>query len=268
MGFSVWGFFCIVGMDFFAYSGWNAVVYIAGEIKEPQRNLSKSMLLGTAAVIMLYLALNVILLWGADPEAIKGKENVASIVAESLGGTRLAGLISLLIVVSLTTSVSAMLMAGPRVYAKMAEDGYLPSWMKSPNPPGYANMVFQSVIVLLMLWIPRFRDLITYIGFSLGIGTALTVVGLIRLKREEGASIHIPGWPLTPALFLVMVIWVSVFSIWNNPLPSFLSLLTLSGGWLAWWIQEKEKSQMARIELKLDYPFQVFIIYAGESWLL
>jgi APA family basic amino acid/polyamine antiporter len=224
---------------FFAYSGWNAVVYIAGEIKEPHRNLSKSMLLGTTAVIALYLALNVTLLWGADPEAIKGKENVASIVAESLGGTRLAGFISLLIVVSLTTSVSAMLMAGPRVYAKMAEDGYLPSWMKSPNPPGHANMAIQLVVVLLMLWVPRFRDLITYIGFTLGIGTALTVGGLIRLKRKEGANIRVPGWPVTPALFLAMVLWVTLFSIWNNPLPSFLGLLTVGAGWLAWWIQEK-----------------------------
>lgn len=228
---------------FFAYAGWNAVVYIAGEIKEPHRNLSKSMLIGTLAVILLYLALNAVLLWGTDPESIKGKENVASIVAESLGGTRMAGFISFLIVVSLTTSVSAMLMAGPRVYAKMAEDGYLPSFMKSPNPPGCSNMVFQLVVVLLMLWIPRFRDLITYIGFTLGIGTALTVVGLVRLKRKEGASMRVPGWPVIPFLFLLMVLWVTVFSIRNNPFPSFLGLLTLLGGWGAWWVQEKAKER-------------------------
>ena len=129
------------------------------------RGMSSRDNIGTLAVILLYLVLNAVLLWGADPESIKGKENVASIVAESLGGTRMAGFISFLIVVSLTTSVSAMLMAGPRVYAKMAEDGYLPSFMKSPNPPGCSNMVFQLVVVLLMLWIPRFRDLFTYIGF-------------------------------------------------------------------------------------------------------
>lgn len=228
---------------FFAYSGWNAVVYVAGEMKSPQKNLSKSMFVGTVVVIALYLTINVVLLWGGDPEAMKGKENVASIVANTLGGTRLAAFVSILIIVSLATSVSAMLMAGPRVYAKMADDGYLPVWMKAPNPPGRNNMIFQLVVVLIMLWIPRFRDLITYIGFSLGIGTALTVIGLVRLKIKEKANLHVPGWPLIPIVFLAMVLWVTIFSIWNAPFPSFLGLLTLGGGWLAWWFQEHRMRQ-------------------------
>ncbi|MBT5926690.1 MAG: APC family permease [Verrucomicrobia bacterium] len=239
---------------FFAYSGWNAVVYIAGEVKKPQRNLPRSMLYGTSIVIAFYLALNGVFLWSTPPDAISGKENVASIVAESLGGANLAAFVSLMIVVSLITSISAMLMAGPRVYAKMADDGYLPTWMKSPNPPGWENMVFQVVVVFLLLWIPRFQDLLTYIGFTLGIGTALTVIGLIRLKIKEGRNIHVIGWPLTPVLFLAMVLWVTAFSIWNKPLPSAYGLLTLGLGWFAWWFQEKGKSKRGFSEPKIGKP--------------
>ena len=229
---------------FFAYSGWNAAVYIAGEVNEPERNLPRSMLYGTTIVMALYLALNVLFLWGASSDAIRGKENVASIVADSLGGPVLARFVSLIIVISLTTSISAMLMAGPRVYAKMAEDGYLPAWMKSAHPPVCGNMSFQLVVVLLMLWIPRFKDLLTYIGFSLGIGTALSVIGLIRLKLKEGKGIRVPGWPLTPILFLAMVLWVTIFSIWRHLLPSFYGLLTLCAGWFAWLLQERHKSSI------------------------
>jgi basic amino acid/polyamine antiporter, APA family len=75
---------------------------------------------------------------------------------------------------------------------------------------------------------------LTYIGFTLGLSTAATVLGLVRLRRREGVSLRVPGWPWVPALFLVSVLGTTGFSIVRRPTESLLSLATMGIGWLAW----------------------------------
>jgi len=235
-----WGTFSVsLVWIYFAYSGWNAAVYIGGEVRDPDRNLPRAMTFGTIIVVVLYLALNGVFLWSGSFESMAGREDVARVAAESIGGQGLAQWVTLIILVSLMTSISAMLMAGPRVYAKMAEDGYLPRWMKSAQPPGWGNISLQIFVALLLLWIPTFKDLLAYIGFTLGIGTALTVLGLVKLKMKVHPNLNVPGWPIVPLLFLVMVLWVTVFSIWRQPVPSLYGVLTLLIGWVAWWFHRR-----------------------------
>lgn len=235
-----WGTFSVsLVWIYFAYSGWNAAVYIGGEVRDPDRNLPRAMTFGTIIVVVLYLALNGVFLWSGSLESMAGREDVARVAAESIGGQGLAQWVTLIILVSLMTSISAMLMAGPRVYAKMAEDGYLPCWMKSAQPPGWGNISLQIFVALLLLWIPTFKDLLAYIGFTLGIGTALTVLGLVKLKMKVHPNLNVPGWPIVPLLFLVMVLWVTVFSIWRQPVPSLYGVLTLLIGWVAWWFHRR-----------------------------
>ena len=235
-----WGTFSVsLVWIYFAYSGWNAAVYIGGEVRDPDRNLPRAMTFGTIIVVVLYLALNGVFLWSGSLESMAGREDVARVAAESIGGQGLAQWVTLIILVSLMTSISAMLMAGPRVYAKMAEDGYLPRWMKSAQPPGWGNISLQIFVALLLLWIPTFKDLLAYIGFTLGIGTALTVLGLVKLKMKVHPNLNVPGWPVVPLLFLVMVLWVTVFSIWRQPVPSLYGVLTLLIGWVAWWFHRR-----------------------------
>ena len=235
-----WGTFSVsLVWIYFAYSGWNAAVYIGGEVRDPDRNLPRAMTFGTIIVVVLYLALNGVFLWSGSFESMAGREDVARVAAESIGGKGLAQWVTLIILVSLMTSISAMLMAGPRVYAKMAEDGYLPRWMKSSQPPGWGNIFLQIFAALLLLWIPTFKDLLAYIGFTLGIGTALTVLGLVKLKMKVHPNLKVPGWPIVPLLFLVMVLWVTVFSIWRQPVPSLYGVLTLLIGWIAWWFHRR-----------------------------
>ena len=85
-----------------------------------------------------------------------------------------------------------------------------------------------------MFWIPNFPDLAKYIGFTLGIGTALTVVGLIRLKRREPDRVRVPGWPVVPVAFLLVVGAVTVFAVIREPRASLFGLLTVLLGVLAW----------------------------------
>lgn len=220
---------------YFAYSGWNAAVYVAGEVKDPHRNLPRALLWGTSLVVLFYLALNAVMLYATAGADLAGKVDVARLAAIAIGGPILGAFTTGLILIALLTSISAMVMAGPRVYAKMAEDGILPACFDSETPPARNAVVLQLVVALLMLWIPRFPDLVKYIGFTLGIGTALTVVGLIRLKRKE--NIAVPGWPWLPALFLGAISAVSVFSIAREPAASLFGLASLGVGWLAWKLQ-------------------------------
>ena len=119
----------------FSYSGWNAAVYIGGEVRDPERNLPRALLLGTVLVTVLYLGLNAVFVFAAPIEQLAGKLEIGRIAAEHLGGPALANAVGALIALALVSSISAMVMAGPRVYARMAADGYLPRWLRTEHGP-------------------------------------------------------------------------------------------------------------------------------------
>ena len=78
--------------------------------------------------------------------------------------------------------------------------------------------------------------LLTYIGFTLGISTAASVIGLIRLRLKEGPRLRVPGWPWVPVLFVTIITLITLSAMIRQPLESTLGLATLAVGWLAWWI--------------------------------
>jgi basic amino acid/polyamine antiporter, APA family len=137
-----------------------------------------------------------------------------------------------------------MLMAGPRVFARMATDGFLPRYFRAPltGPPRRA-IVLQTVLALAMLWTASFKALLTYIGFTLGLCTAAAVVGLIRLRLREGPQLHVPGWPLTPTMFVAAILAITGFTIAREPLASAVGLGTLGIGWLAWRLSSGKRDR-------------------------
>src|SRR5262245_65362570 len=102
--------------------------------------------------MLLYLALNAVFLFSAPMEQLAGRVEIGQIAAERLGGTELAHGVSGLIALTLVSSVSSMVMAGPRVYARMAADGYLPRWLRSEQSPPRCAIYFQGGIALVLLW--------------------------------------------------------------------------------------------------------------------
>ncbi len=229
----------------FSYSGWNAAVYIGGEIRDPQRNLPRSLLLGTGVVALLYLALNVVFLFSTAPAQLAGRLEIGRIAAHALGGPAWADAVTGLVALALITSVSSMMMAGPRVYARMAADGYLPRWLLTDRGPPWRAVLFQCVVALGMLWSATYDRLLTYIGFTLSLSTATTVVGLIVLRRREGTRLTVPGWPWVPALFLLAVLWMASFSIARRPLESLAGLATIALGWAAWRARRRDAGMTA-----------------------
>lgn len=224
----------------FAYSGWNAAVYIGGEVRDAERNLPQALLWGTGIVTALYLGLNAVFVFSAPVDALAGKLDIGRVAAEALGGPHCGMAVSGLVALALLTSVSSLTMAGPRVYARMAAEGNLPNWLATTAGPPRAAILFQTLIALALLWSAAYEQLLTFIGFTLGISAAATVAGLMVLRRREGSRLAVPGWPWVPALFVVSTLAITAFTIARKPLESLAGLATLALGWGMWkWSNRK-----------------------------
>lgn len=156
------------------------------------------------------------------------------LAAEALGGRAWADAITALVAIGLVSSVSSLIMAGPRVYAQMAADGCVPRVFAASDGPPRSSIALQTVVALALLWSATFEALLTYIGFTLSLSTAATVAGLIKLRQREGPALPVPGWPWVPWLFLLSVLAMAAFSVGRRPLESLLGLATMAVGWVAW----------------------------------
>ena len=230
----------------FSYSGWNAAIYIGSEVTHPERNLPRSLLLGTGIVTLIYLALNAVFVFSAPIEQLAGKLEVGRVAATALGGPAWGNAVSALVALVLVSSVSSLIMAGPRVYARMAEDRYLPACLAARNAPPVNAILLQGALALSLLWSSTFDQLLTYIGFTLGLSTAATVVGLIRIRLQEGSQLRVPGWPWVPGSFLIVTLAITGFAIAQRPKESLAGLATILLGLLAWAFAESRRNRSDR----------------------
>ena len=124
--FSIYTFASTLVWISLSYSGFNAAVYITGEVANPKRNVPQALLLGTLITSAFYFALNFIFLYAAAPDSVHGVQDIAAVASRAIAGNELAALIRVIVSFALLSSVSSMVLAGPRVYSKMAEDGVFP----------------------------------------------------------------------------------------------------------------------------------------------
>ena len=232
----------------FSYSGWNAAVYVAGEVSDPERNLPRSLLLGTGLVSLLYLALNAVFLYAAAPEQLAGHAEIGAIAAEALGGVALRRVVAVLVAVALLTSISSMMMAGPRVYRRMASDGFLPGLLAAGHDVPAAAVALQAVLATVAAWSAGIAQILGYIGFALGLSAAATVATLFRLRHREGAAgPPIPGYPWVPAIFLVGTLGASVFLVLHRPYEGAVGLLTLAAGLPAYAFARRRRRATTKV---------------------
>lgn len=215
----------------FSYSGWNAAVYIAGEVRDPERNLARSLWLATAVVTCLYLALNAVFIYSAPVALLAGRPEVGAIAAEAIGGASLRAAVSGVVALALFTSISSMVMVGPRVYARMADDGLFPAAFRFEGAVPTRAILLQVGLALCVLWISTLRELLGYIGFTLGISSAATVVALLVLRRREGAEgVPIPGFPWVPLTYVVVTATAALFMAQREPGEAGLGVVTVALG--------------------------------------
>jgi APA family basic amino acid/polyamine antiporter len=215
----------------FSYSGWNAAVYVAGEVQNPRTNLPRALLVATVAVTATYLALNAVFLYSTHPAQLAGRVEVGAIAAEALGGPWLRRAVSGVVALALFTSISSMVMSGPRVYARMAEDGLFPRlFARGTDAPG-AAVALQAALSIGVLWFSGLAELLGYIGVTLGLSSAGTVGALIALRIREGPErVPVPGYPWVPALFVSATLAMTGFMAVREPTQVGIALATLAAG--------------------------------------
>jgi APA family basic amino acid/polyamine antiporter len=235
----------------FTYSGWNAAVYVAEEVRSPGRNVPLALGLGTLTVVAIYLGLNALYLYAlpaAQLGAVQGARLIDT-VAERLFGVAAGGLLAAFTIVSIAASVSAMIIAGPRVYFAMARDGLFPGAAARVHPrfrvPVVA-VVAQSIWSGVLVLSGTLAQLVSYTGFALVLfaGVAVSTVFVLRRRVPEAARpFSAWGYPWAPAAFVAASALMIVNEIWRSPGPSAAGLAVIASGLpVYWWMTRRKRS--------------------------
>ncbi|MHC4104955.1 MAG: APC family permease [Planctomycetota bacterium] len=215
----------------FAYSGWNAASYLAGEVKNPAKILPRSLLLGTGLVIVLYLALNLVFAYAVPlSDAVDNPTQIPTLAVKNLFSPRASNVFSVAVGLAFLATVSAFIITGPRIYYAMARDGLFPSIAEHVSlkgrVPTYA-MLLQSLCAIVILFVTDFQNLYRYASVGLSLFALLFVgaVYVLRLRRPDmERPFHVPGYPVVPAIFMAAILFVAVFAFIQWPKPSKYSL--------------------------------------------
>lgn len=234
----------------YAYSGWNAASYIVGEMKNPQKNLPRALLIGTFIVTVIYVLLNYVFLYSTPASELRGVLEVGHVSATHILGVTGGKIMSIVIALLLVSSISAMIMAGPRIIKSMGEDLPLLSFLSTANKHNvpYVAIFAQSGITIILILTARFEAVLTFVGFSLTIFTFLTVLSLfiLRAKYKVATSYKTWGYPVTPVLFLAFNGYILYNALSEKPVESLYGLFNVGVGlvlWLAGHFYSKKKLQ-------------------------
>jgi basic amino acid/polyamine antiporter, APA family len=231
----------------FTYSGWNAASYVAEEIRDPGRNAPRALAIGTAAVMAIYLALNTLYLYVIPVrELAHVKASVLDFIADRLLGASAGNIMTIVALVSLSASISAMTFAGPRVYFAMARDGLffggaarLHPRYRTPAVAIIAQAAWSSLLVLSA----TADTLVNYTGFAIVLFSGMAVVALFVLRgREPHATraFRTWGYPVTPALYVVVSALILLNGCVSRPLPTGAGLLVMGAGMpIYWWFNRR-----------------------------
>jgi APA family basic amino acid/polyamine antiporter len=227
----------------FAYSGWNAAAYLSGEVRNPRRTLPRALIGGTVAVAVIYLALNLLFLYALPADSWQPTIAVGKLAAERLFGVEGARAVSAIIALMILGSVSAMTAAGPRVYYAMARDRLAPAAFsrlgQRSSAPGLAMLV-QAGVAAAMALTGAFETLLIYVGSALLLFSALTVTAVYVIPRPAATDsprfFRVPGYPFTPAIFLVLVTISWLQGLSESPLPTGAALLTMLIGMIVFFV--------------------------------
>ncbi len=232
----------------YAYSGWNAASYISGEMKDAKRNLPKALFVGTLIVMVIYTLLNYVFLYSVPIPELKGVLEVGYLSANKIFGVQVGQFMSLVIAVLLISTISAMVLAGPRVMKSMGADikGLRFFAVSNKNNVPYVAIIFQSIIAVVLVLTSSFQSLITYVGFTLNLFTFLTVAGIfiLRFKHKHiETSYKTFLYPITPLLFLSIILFILVYIMIEKPVESLYGLGTVLLGLFVYFITNKKEDK-------------------------
>jgi APA family basic amino acid/polyamine antiporter len=242
----------------YAYAGWNGAVYIVGEIRDPQRNMPRALVLGTALVTVLYVMLTFVFLYTVPASEMAGEVEVGYLSGRVIFGDIGGQVMSIFIALLLVSTVSAMVYLGPRVTQAMGEDSRALRWLARTNGRGIPanSILFQAALALAFIYTSTFEQVLIYAGFTLTLSMMLTVAGVFVLRwrmHEVSRPYTTWGYPVTPLVFLALNAWILVYVFIDKPAESLVGLSIVGAGALLyvisrWFIFEEAVSDEAPVE--------------------
>jgi APA family basic amino acid/polyamine antiporter len=235
----------------FAYSGWNAVIYIAGEVKQPERNLPRALLWANLLVIALYLAINMVYIYAVPVTQMKGALRVSEVATTALFGYQTSVWITAVITVSILGALNVVTMLGPRIYYAMARDGVFFKSLAKVHPTFNTPMnaiMLQCVWACFLLVTGTFGTLFTYVSVIITLFSAFTVgsVIVLRYKRPDlPRPYKLWGYPVVPILFIAIHLWIVWGSVTEHPFESLMGLFIVCLGLPAYLIWRSRNPQPA-----------------------
>ena len=226
------------------------VLPIIGEVRLPERNVPRAMLIGTLIVLVLYVALNAVFLHTAPIDKLAGQLDVARISGSYIFGEFGGRIVGAMICFGLISSISAMMWIGPRVMMTMGED--LPvlrafARRSTGGAPAYA-ILFQLTVASLMLFTRSFEAVLDFIQFALLFCSFFTVLGVIKLritKPDLPRPYRTWGYPVTPVVFLLVTAFMMYYLLTERPLQSSLGVLIMISGLLIYAVFRKRTDRSA-----------------------
>jgi basic amino acid/polyamine antiporter, APA family len=222
----------------YAYSGWNAAAYVVDEVQNPQRTVPRALVHGTLVVTLIYLLLNLVFLRTTGLVELQGTVEVGALSARNLFGEGGGALVSLALSLLLVSSISAMVLAGPRVLDVIGQDVPALRFLCVRNRRGAPTraVLLQQGLALGFILTGSFEAVLTFAGFTLTLFALLTVLGMVRLRRREAAlprPFRVPLYPLPPLVFILVSGGALGLVAWERPWAMVAGLALLAvGAWL------------------------------------
>ncbi len=224
------GFFAAMVSALWAYDGWNNVSMVSSEIREPQRNLPRALIIGTSAVIATYVLLNVAYFYILTPEQVASSHRVAADMMSHVYGRAAAGAVTVAVLISIFAALNGSILSGSRVPYAMARDGLFFKTAAVVHPkfktPGNSMILLcaWSCIVVLSGWFDDLYNFVIFGSWILYLLTTLSVFVLRRRRPDLERPYRVIGYPVVPVLFVGVAALLLVSTMQTRPRESLMGL--------------------------------------------
>jgi APA family basic amino acid/polyamine antiporter len=232
----------------FAYGGWQTANFVAGEVKEPKKNLPRGLLIGMLGVVALYTTVNWVCVRSLGPEALAATRTPATSVMRLALGDRGATFIAAAIAISTLGFLSQSILTAPRVYFAMADDRLFfraVAWVDPRTRVPVIAIILQSVWTMVIALSGRYEQILNYVVSMDFLFFGLTATTIFVFRRRRGrelgkAKYRVPGHPLTTIAFVAICWWVVANAIYRYPQNSLIGFAILAAGIPVYWFWSRK----------------------------
>lgn len=233
---------------FWAYDGWVYITLVAGEVKNPERNLPRALIGGMTLVGVVYILINAVYLYALPMTEIAAHETVAQVAAVSMFSGKVAPWLSLMVALSCFGAMAPCLMSGARVYYAMADDGVFFHALARVHPrwrTPVTSLVLQAIWASVLTLSGKYDELFTYVMFMMVLSYVLTVVGLFILRRKKPDAerpYRCTGYPWLPALYVILGSAWAINAAQQKPKETLVgtAIVLLGVPFYFYWKRQKE----------------------------